>query len=132
MSESGESEKKEIKDDAEIAKEIEEKCWEAFLAFDKHGSGHVSSGEVKFVLEMMNVKMSESEMFRMISEIDPDNSGKIHYQEFKLRIMDREMERIKGSDESELLDAFVAMGGEADGEGSIDAQKLINTIKIDF
>ena len=91
------------------------------MAFDKHGSGHVSSGEVKFVLEMMNVKMSESEMFRMISEIDPDNSGKIQYQEFKSRILDREMERIKGSDETELLDAFVAMGGEADGEGSIDA-----------
>ena len=42
------------------------------------------------------------------------------------------MERIKGSDETELLDAFVDMGGEADGEGSIDAQKLINTIKNDF
>ena len=46
--------------------------------------------------------------------------------------MDREMERIKGSDETELLDAFVAMGGEADGEGSIDAAKLIETIKGDF
>ena len=126
------SSKQEKKDDAQIAKEIEEKCWEAFLAFDKHGSGQVSSGEVKFVLEMMNVKMNESEMFRMISEIDPDNTGKIQYQEFKSRILDREMERIKGSDETELLDAFVAMGGEADGEGSIDAQKLINTIKNDF
>lgn len=73
----GDSNKEEKKDDAEIAKEIEEKCWEAFLAFDKHGFGQVSSGEIKFILEMMNVKMSESEMFRMISEIDPDNSGKI-------------------------------------------------------
>ena len=37
-----------------------------------------------------------------------------------------------GSDEDELLDAYVAMGGEADGEGFIDAQKLINIIKHDF
>ena len=40
MSESeGEESKTPMKDDAEIAKEIEEKCWEAFLAFDKEGSG---------------------------------------------------------------------------------------------
>jgi len=30
------------------------------------------------------------------------------------------------------LDAFVAMGGQADKEGSIDASKLIKTIKRDF
>ena len=36
-----ESEKDEApqKDVNELAKEIEEKCWEAFLAFDKEGSG---------------------------------------------------------------------------------------------
>ena len=37
-----------------------------------------------------------------------------------------------GSDETELLDAFVAMGGEPDGEGCVDAQKLIATIKNEF
>ena len=37
-----------------------------------------------------------------------------------------------GSSEEELLQAFVAMGGEADGEGSIDADKLIDIIKNKF
>ena len=37
-----------------------------------------------------------------------------------------------GHDETELLDAYVAMGGEADGGGCVDAQKLIDTIKIEF
>ena len=27
------------KDEGELAKEIEEKCWEAFLVFDKEGNG---------------------------------------------------------------------------------------------
>lgn len=36
------------------------------------------------------------------------------------------------NDEEELLDAFVAMGGEPDGEGCVDAQKLIKTIKEEF
>ena len=37
-----------------------------------------------------------------------------------------------GSSEEELLQAFVAMGGEADGDGSIDADKLIDIIKNKF
>ena len=37
-----------------------------------------------------------------------------------------------GSDETELLDAFVAMGGQPDGEGCVDAQKLIATIRDEF
>ena len=81
---------------------------------------------------MMGIKFSESEMFKMISEIDPDNTGSIMYSDFKPVILEREIQRLKGSDEAELLDAFVAMGGLPDGEGCVDAQKLINTIKKDF
>ena len=76
---------------------------------------------MKYVLEMMGLKITEVEMFKMISEIDPDNSGVILYSEFKTRIVERELTRLKGSDESELLDAFVSMGGDADGGGCVDA-----------
>lgn len=31
-----------------------------------------------------------------------------------------------------MLDAFVAMGGEPDGDGAINADKLIKTIKEEF
>ena len=30
------------------------------------------------------------------------------------------------------MDAFVAMGGEPDGDGAINAEKLISTIKVEF
>jgi calmodulin len=33
---------------------------------------------------------------------------------------------------SELLDAYVAMGGEPDGGGCVDATTLIKTIKEEF
>ena len=61
------------KDEGEIAKEIEEKCWEAFLAFDKEGNGQIQSSEVKYVLEMMGVKIEEDDIFRLIADIDPNN-----------------------------------------------------------
>ena len=76
--------------------------------------------------------MGEDEIFKMISDVDPDNSGKILYSDMKTRVVAREVERLGGSDETELLDAFVAMGGEDDGGGCVDAQKLIYTIKTEF
>ena len=132
MSESSEDRNNKVKDEIDIAKEIEEKLWEAFMAFDKEGSGTIHSSEVKFVLDMIGIKFTESEMFKMISEIDPENTGNIAYSEFKPIIMDHEIQKIKGSDETELLDAFVAMGGMMDGEGCVDAKKLISTIKEEF
>ena len=36
------------------------------------------------------------------------------------------------TNEEDTLDAFVAMGGEPNGEGSIDAEKLIRIIKDEF
>ena len=86
-----EEEQKDTRDEKEIAKEIEEKTWEAFMAFDKEGSGSILSSEVKFVLEMIGIKFTESEMFKMISEIDPENSGLIPYSSFKPIILDREI-----------------------------------------
>ena len=71
-------------------------------------------------------------MYKIISEIDPDNTGDIAFNLFKQKIVAREVNRLIGSDESELLDAFVAMGGEPDGEGCVDAKKLISTIKEEF
>ena len=46
--------------------------------------------------------------------------------------METKRENERGSSDEDLLDAFVAMGGQPDGEGFIDAQKLINTIKCEF
>ena len=80
----------------------------------------------------MDIKMIDQEMYKIIAEIDPENTGSIQYAPFKQKIIAREIARLIGSDESELLDAFVAMGGEPDGEGCVDAKKLIYTIKEEF
>ena len=42
----------------------------------------------------------------------------------------REDER--GSSDADLLDAYVAMGGDSDGGGCVDADMLIATIKNEF
>ncbi len=67
----------------------------------------------------------------MIAVSDPENTGKIQFAQFKNLINDKR-ENERGSSEQDLLDAFVAMGGEPDGDGAINADKLIKTIKEEF
>ena len=79
----------------------------------------------------MGQKPSDQEIFRLITDADPNNSGKIMYNAFKSIINERQQK--DGADnEEDLLDAFVAMGGEPNGDGAIDADKLIRTIKEEF
>lgn len=80
----------------------------------------------------MEVKMDDIEMYQIISDIDPQNTGSIQYAPFKGKVAEREVNRRVQSDEAELLDAYVAMGGEPDGGGCVDANKLIQTIKQEF
>ena len=47
-------------------------------------------------------------------------------------MIEKEVTRLCGSDETEMLQAYVAMGGEADGGGCVDADVLIKTIKEKF
>ena len=128
-----EGEEQEQLTEEQIVKDIEEKCYKAFMDFDEEGSGAlIKSDQVQNVLEQMQIKISEQEIFKIIAEIDPENTGEISYAPFKQRICEREVERLLGNDETELLDAYVAMGGESDGGGCVDATKLIYTIKQEF
>ena len=77
--------------------------------------------------------MDQDEIYRLISEIDPENTGNIGYSDFMPRISKMEMKKNKISeDDSDLLDAYVAMGGDEDGGGCVDAKKLVQTIKHEF
>ena len=81
---------------------------------------------------MMGIKMEDKEIFKVIADIDPGNTGSISFFQLQPIIVEYQVERIMGSDEDELLDAYVAMGGEPDGGGCVDAAKLIMTIKEEF
>ena len=67
----------------------------------------------------------------MISDVDPNNTGSMSFYAFK-ELVQTKREEAKGTSDADLLDAYVAMGGEADAGGCVDADKLIDTIKNEF
>ena len=117
----------------EVQKQVTEKVFEAFKEFDQEGNGsHVKSDQIRDLLEYIDIKISEQEMYKFLSEIDPEQTGQIEANAFRNVMIEKEVQRLCGSDETEMLQAFVAMGGQADGEGCVDAAQLIRTIKEEF
>ena len=77
--ESNQNQNEENEQEEGLTKEEEQKCWEAFSAFDKDSSGFIDANELRIVLEMMGQKTTEEEIFRMIAEADAENTGRITY-----------------------------------------------------
>jgi calmodulin len=54
----------------------------AVQVFDKAGSGHISTSELAHVLTSVGEKLSPEEIAELISEADPEKSGKVVYENF--------------------------------------------------
>ncbi|CCD22668.1 calmodulin NDAI_0A05130 [Naumovozyma dairenensis CBS 421] len=59
----------------------EQELLEAFKVFDKNGDGHISADELKYVLNSLNEKWTDSEVDAMIKEVGGD-TGEIDIQQF--------------------------------------------------
>jgi Ca2+-binding EF-hand superfamily protein len=80
----------------------------------------------------MGQKPTEEELFQMISEVDENMSGAIEFSEF-IRVIEKQKEKAaRFDDETDLIDAFVACGGNADKSGHVQRDNLVKIIKVDF
>ena len=66
----------------------------------------------------------------MISQVDDDNSGEIEFAEFLKVIENQKASAAKANDETDTIEAFVALGGNADKTGEISMEKLRAVVKV--
>ena len=123
----------EMNEEDEEARNREEtaEVWNCFMQFDYEQQGIISTSDLKQALEHLNERVSDTQVFRMIADSDPNNTGQMAFATFREIVMEKR-ENERGSDDADLLDAYVAMGGDPDGGGCVDAEKLIETIKKEF
>ena len=113
--------------------EAEERAqiWQCFMQFDLEQQGTMATADLKQALEQLGERVSDQQVFRMISQSDPNNLGSLSFYQFK-ELVTSKRENEKGTSRADLLDAYVAMGGDEDGGGCVDADMLIRTIKEKF
>ncbi len=116
----------------DLTPEEEEKCKQVFQVFDRDGHGYIDAKRMRIVLEAMgHHRVSEKDMQKIIEKADLENYGHITFFQFK-RIISRRKGNYKLLNEEETLDAFIAMGGNENGQGTIDSTILIQVLKRDF
>ena len=82
-------------------------------------SGRISRGELKKVLNALNIKTTEKELQQLMSQMDTDNSNDIDYGEFK-KVMGAAF--FKKYSRSELLATFKKF--DTDNNGYITTKEL--------
>jgi calmodulin len=115
-----------------LTQEEIDSCRDAFLQYDKDRSGTIDQWELKAVLEAMGQQPTDEEIFQMINDVDDNASGSIDFSEF-LTVVAMQKDRVANfDDETDILDAFVALGGQADKSGHVNSETLVKIIKHDF
>ncbi|EDR09945.1 uncharacterized protein LACBIDRAFT_318309 [Laccaria bicolor S238N-H82] len=66
-----------------VDENAEEEMRQAFLVFDKDGSGQISKSELKQVMRSLGEYLTDQEVEEMIREADGDGDGEIDFQEFQ-------------------------------------------------
>merc|ERR1711988_2075895 len=95
----------------ELSNDEIEACRDAFSKFDKDGSGAISDWELRAMLQSMGQDPTDEELFDMIAEVDSDGSGEIDFSEFLKVIIAQKAKQAGQDDESDTVDAFIALGG---------------------
>ena len=106
-------------------------CQRVFADLDEDGIGTIRSSDLKIALERIGSFPNENDLFKMISELDDHNTGFIKFSDF-LSVYYKIKYSNNDDNDVDTLDAFVAMGGNDDTSGKVDADKLINIIKNEF
>jgi len=92
---------------------------EAFDAFDKDGSGTISSEELLGVMRAMGQNPTEDELLNLVLEVDVDGNGTIDFPEF-LNMMKKKAREV--DEEADLREAFKIFDRNRDGY--IDMKEL--------
>lgn len=57
-------------------------CQNAFAGLDEDGIGAIKASDLKFALEKIGFIPSENDLYKLISEVDENNSGMIKFNDF--------------------------------------------------
>jgi len=67
----------------ERLREESQQIWQCFMQFDVDQQGVISTSELKQALEFLNERVTEPQVFRMIADADPNNTGQLSFYQFK-------------------------------------------------
>ena len=109
-------------------------CRTAFDAFDKTKTRRVNIDELGDIFEKLGKWLpTDEQLYQMVCTLQLQAlSGFIDFHQF-LTVCSGQKEKCESEDiETDLVDAFIACGGNEDASGNVKRDTLIQIIKYDF
>ena len=66
----------------EAEREERNQIWQCFMQYDPDQQGSLRTSDLKQALESLGEKVTETHVFRLISESDPENVGSLTFDQF--------------------------------------------------
>lgn len=107
------------------------RCKEAFDSFDINRNNRIEINELEAALINMGHKPTEDELNMMMNEDNEEGESSISWDRF-ITIIAKQKEALDQKMRADMLDAFVALGGQEDGQGVITMGTLTKIIKKEF
>ena len=79
----------------------------------------------------MGHKPSEEELYKMMNEVDIEGKNEMSFDDF-VKIIVKQKNIQEEKEESDILDAFVALGGNPDRSGEIDVESVKRIVLEEF
>ena len=67
--------------------DAEEELLDAFKIFDPGNKGFMDSAELRVVITKMGEQFTEEEAEQMVKEADPNNTGRVTYEDFIQKVL---------------------------------------------
>jgi Ca2+-binding EF-hand superfamily protein len=106
-------------------------CHKIFQIIDMNNDGYIEIKELKSFIKDMGYSPSDKELFALISEINIEGCDHINFDLF-LDIIVKEKQKKDSENDQNILNAFVALGGNCDKTGTIDYNKIVNILNEVF
>ena len=65
-----------------LSEEDIDNCMQAFKDLDEDGTDFIKIQDLKLALGRVYIELSDQELFKTISEVDTDNTGRVAFESF--------------------------------------------------
>lgn len=110
--------------DAYLSEAEKDRARAVFDKFDKDKSGTIDMWELRDALRELGQEPTVDELVEIIAEIDTDENGVIDFNDFIQLVGDQKVVLRSRDDDSDTLDAFIALGGSDDKTGHVRRELL--------
>ena len=105
-----------------LSEEDIDNCMQAFKDLDEDGTDYIKVQDLKLALGRVYIELSDQELFKTISEVDVDNTGRVAFENFLEIYYQKKILPGLDDQKQDLIDAFNAVGGGPGEGGSVDAE----------